>query len=311
MNTYIISAESYHIIEEEIRKIIKNNIPIYFNMYKTTIKEVVTEASYYSLDDSKKYLVVSNATFLGTGKADNDELDVLEKYLDNPNPNTIIVFTTLEGVDLRKKIVKRIKDNNTLINIPKLDKKGINLLITNYLKKYDYNIDYQTINYIIDNSYSNVDIIYNELDKIMLYYNKPCTIKYNDVVKIVGKELDSNNFHFITAMIDKDLKEALKVYNDLKIYKVEPTSLIVLLAREYRLMYYTKMLNKRMGKDEICNYLNIKDWQLSKIYNNSIKYTERELLDNLKELCLLDMNIKKGLIDKDIALYSFMLDVCV
>ncbi len=309
MNTYIISAESYHILNNELNKIIKDNNPIYFNMYKSSIKDAITEASYYSLDSTKKYLVVTNADFLGTGKS-NDEVDIINDYLDKPNPNTILIFTTLNGIDLRKKVVKRIKDNNCLINIPKLDKRGINDLITNYLKEYKYSIDYQTINYIMDNSYSNIDIIYNELGKIMLFYNNPCKINYNDVVKIVGKELDSNNFHFVSAVIDKDLELSLKLFNDLKVYKVEPTVLISLLAREYRLMYYVKLLYKRHSKDKICSYLGIQDWQLNKIYNNSIKYQERELLDNLVQLCNIDMNIKKGIYDKETSLISFILDAC-
>ena len=41
----------------------------------------------------------------------------------------------------------------------------------------------------------------------MLYYNFPCRIKYADVEKIVGVELDSNNFHFVSAVIDKKLEE--------------------------------------------------------------------------------------------------------
>ena len=310
MNTFIISAESYHIIDEEIKKIIKDNIPLYFNMYKSTIKDVITEASYYSITNDKKYLIVTNADFLGNGKSNNDEIELLDKYYDNPNPNTIIIFTTLNGIDLRKKIVKKVKDNNNLVCINKLDKKQINLLITNYLNKYNYSIDYQSINYIIDNSYDNVDIIYNELDKIILYYDKACAINYNDVVKIVGHEVDSNNFHFVSSVIDKDLKNAIRSFNDLKVFKVEPTVLISLLAREYRLMYYVKLLNKRMNGNKLCEYLNIRDWQLTKIYNNSIKYTEKELLNNLKDLCIIDMNIKKGVYDKDIALYSFIINAC-
>ena len=71
-----------------------------------------------------------------------------------------------------------------------------------------------------------------------MYYNFPCTIKLQDIIKIIGEELDSNNFHFVNAVIEKNLKKSIKIYNSLRIYKVEPTSLIVLLAREYRLMYY-------------------------------------------------------------------------
>ena len=153
--------------------------------------------------------------------------------------------------------------------------------------------------------------MFNELDKIMLYYNFPCRIKYTDVIAIVGAELDSNNFHFVNAVIDKKLEESLKLLNSLKIYKVDSTILATLLAREYRLMYYVKkMYQKRIDIYEICQNLSLADWQVNKLYNNGLHYSESELLKNLVDLCNIDMNIKKGIWDKDIALYGFLLDAC-
>ena len=310
MNTYLIVAESYHLINKEIKKIVKDNNYLTFNMNNFSIKELIDEASYFSFDSDKKYIVASNADFFGTSKIDEDESELLYKYLHTPNPNTILIFTTLNGMDSRKKVVKEIKVNNGLINIAKLDKKTINSTLTKYLKDYGYVADYNTINYIIDNSYDNLDIMFNELDKIMLYYNKTCNINYNDVVKIVGTKLDNNNFHFVNAVVEKKMDLALKLLKDLKVYKVEPTSLVVLLSREYRLMYYVKRLYNKMSISEMSSYLNLADWQINKLYNNSINYKESELLNNLVLLCNIDLNIKKGIWDKDTALYTFILDAC-
>lgn len=206
MNIYLISNESYRLINDEIKKIVKNNNYFIFNMNRTNIADIITEANYFSLTDEKKYLVVTNASFFGTGKLSDAENDLIISYLEKPNPNTILIFTTQDGIDSRKKIVKLIKDNGHLIVQSKLDKKSINALLTNYLKKKGFNSDYQTINYIMDNSYGSIDIMFNELDKIMIYYGKSCTFKYSDVTSIVGEEHDSNNFHFVDAVIKKDLK---------------------------------------------------------------------------------------------------------
>ena len=152
--------------------------------------------------------------------------------------------------------------------------------------------------------------MFNELEKIMIYYGFPQKIKYEDVLKIVGQELDSNNFHFVNAVVDKNLKEALRILKNLKVYKVEPTSLVILLAREYRLMYYVKKLINKMSLNDIITYLKMPDWQVNKLYNNSIKYSSSELLKNLVFLSDIDLNIKKGKWDKDIALYGFLMEAC-
>ena len=307
---YLISAESYRIIDDEIKKIVKDSNYILFNANRCTIKEIIEEASYFSLDDSKKWIVVSNADFFGTGKISESDNELLSKYLENSNETTNIIFTTLNGIDLRKKIVKSIKNKGSIINIPKMDKRNINSTLTSYLKNYDYSIDYKTLNYIMDNSYNNLDIMFNELDKIMIYYGFPCTIKYNDVLNIVGEEKTNNNIAFVNAVIEKNLKLSLKILKSLKIYKVEPTVLVSLLAREYRLMYYVKNLYNKMSMSDIMSYLSLADWQINKFYTNSSKFSNKELLGNLVKLCDIDLNIKKGVYDKDISLYGFLMDAC-
>lgn len=307
---YLISAESYRIIEDEIKKIVKNNNYLIFNAIKCSIKEIVEEASYVGLGIEEKWLVVSDADFFGTGKISESDNDLLCKYLENPIKSTNIIFTTLNGIDLRKKSVKLIKNKGNIINIPKMDKRALNTTLTNYLKSFDYSIDYQTINYIMDNSYNNLDIMFNELDKIMLYYSFPCKIKLADVIKITGEEKNNNNFDFVNAVVAKNLSSSLKILKNLKVYKVEPTTLVALLAREFRLMYYIKELKDKMDASEMMSYLSLADWQINKLYNNSMKYTKNELLKNLLYLCKIDLNIKKGYWDKDTSLYGFILENC-
>ena len=311
MNIYLISNESYRLINEEIKKIVKNNNYETFNLNKSSITEVLEEASYLSLDNNLKYLVVSNADFFGSDKVDDKLVEQLLKYFNNPNPNTVLIFTTQKPIDSRKKIVKLIKDKYQVISDAKKDKMALSNFLTNYVKRNEFSIDYQTINYIINNSYNNLDIMLNELDKIMLYYNFPCTIKYNDVVSIVGNSLDNNNFHFVAAVVSKKLPDALRLFNSLKVYKVDSTVLVALLAREYRLTFYVKKLYQdKWSLKDICNTLHMADWQVDKLYNNALHYSESELLRNLVLLCDIDMNIKKGLWDKDTALYGFLLDAC-
>ena len=311
MNIYLISAFSYRLIDDEVKKIVKNNNYLTMNLNRITIPEVLQEASYYSIDNNKKYIVVSNAYLFGNVKTDDKYIDELINYLNNPNPNTVLIFTTLNGIDLRKKITKIIKDKYKLINILPMDRKSLFDFVKKEVQNNKYSIDYDSISYLINNSYDNIDIILKELDKIYLYYNKPCKIVLKDIEKIVGSALDNNNFHFVSSVIDKNLDKSLSLFKDLKVYKVEPVVLINLLAREYRLMYYLKKYQKRrLSMKDICIKLNLQEWQVNKLYNNSLKYSEEELKDNLKTLANIDLGIKSGKLDKDIALISFMIEAC-
>ena len=311
MNIYLISANSYYLINEEVRKIIKDNNYFTMNLNKVGLDTIIDEASYMSFDTNKKIIIVNNANFFGSTKINEDDQNKLINYFNKPNPNTILIFTTQEKIDLRKKIVKLIKEKYKLINIEPFNRKQLADYIKNELIKKGYNIDFESTSYILDNTYQSIDIIHNELEKIYMYYEKPTNIKIGDLKIIIGNSLDNNSFHFVEAVINKDLKKALKIYNDLCIYKIEEISLVILLAREYKKIYYVKKY-KYLGYNfnKICSELNMRDWQLEKLYNTSIKYKEKELLDNIKYLATIDQNIKKGIFDKSISLISFMVEAC-
>ena len=308
---YLISIPSYHLIDNEIKKVVKENDYVDFNMARTSIKDIIDEASYYTLTGDEKYIVVSNANFFGSEKLDEKDNELLLNYIKNPIKSTVIIFTTTMPIDLRKSITKEIKSKYKLININKFNYKDYETEINKYISSKGFKIEYDCIKYLINNSYDNLDIMFNEIDKMMLYYNHLTTIKYKDLLQVVGSVIDNNNFHFVEAVINKNLKLSLKLFNDLKVYKTEPVMLISLLAREYRLMYYVKKMyqNKKMLVS-ICSELKLQDWQVNKLYNNSIKYSEKELLSNLVELCNCDTAIKKGMWDKDVALISFLLGAC-
>ena len=75
-------------------------------------------------------------------------------------------------------------------------------------------------------------------------------------------------------------------------------------------MYYVKTLYNELGINGVIDYLHMQEWQINKLYNNGLKYTNNELLDNLVSLSNIDVGIKKGLLDKDTSLISFLMDTC-
>lgn len=300
---YLLVSNSYHILDEEIKKIVKDEKYEVINYLKTTLEDIIMEASYSDLFSNKKILVIKNATFFST-KIDTTALD---KYLLNINPNTILIFTC-SNIDERLKIVKTFKDSyNYKINNILYQKDIVNKLIE-IAKKNDYNLSIESAIYISKSSLDNYDIAYNNLEKIFLYYNKPCKINESDVINLVSVSLEENNFKFIESVINNDTENAFKILNDLKIKKIEPLSLFNLLAREYRLMLILKEEYQKKSRSYIMKLLNIRDWQLEKLLKQASRYNKEYLEDKLIEICEYDYQIKSGKIDKFLALELFILN---
>jgi len=312
MKVYLINGDSYLLINEKINEIIKDNKNItVIDMGLNTLEEVILEAGYFSMFDEEKYIIVRNANFFGTSKLNDNDTEKLINYLNNPNDKTIIIFICNEKIDARKKITKIIKENYALITIPTLKYYEIENRVGEYFKKHDFKIDNETIKYIVQNGLNNYDMIMSEVDKIILYYKEPTTIKYEDVTKIVSKSINTNNFLFVDAIVDNDLEKSLDLLNDLKIMKVEPTILISLIARDFRIMLNIKKMHEdNIREYEIMSELNLQDWQLEKYLKKIFPYKIKELENILTKLAQLDLNIKSGKIDRFIGLELFIIDIC-
>lgn len=306
---YLIYGESFRLINEEINKIIKNekNI-ITYDLNVSTLEDVINEANYVSLFLEKKILIVKNALFFTAEKKDSQDTDLLIKYMENKNPNTTIIFTTYEKVDARKKVYKEFQKTNKVICVNNININDLYTKVRDIFFKNKYKVSNEVLTYLVNSCNSNYDLIYNECQKIFLYYQNPTNINLEDVFLITSKTTIDNNFKFVDLVINKDLKNIDKVLEDLYSLKVDPINLLVLLTREYRLMLSTIILRQNSYKDgEISKILSLQDWQLKKIVKNSTNYREEDLKTYLKELANIDYEIKSGKKDRFMELKKFLL----
>ena len=309
MNIYLITSDSIKLIDEELKKILKKETNIEtFDLNNVELEDILIEAQYVSMFNDKRVIVVKNANIFGSGKIVEKKAELLLKYLESPNENTILIFTYNDKCDTRKKVTKLIKEKYSYIEIPKLSFNDLTNKIRNNLKSDGFSIESDSINYIINNCLNNYDLIYNELEKLKLYYDNPCKISFNDVKKIISNNIDDNNFKFIEAVINNDLERAFKLLDDLSLLKVEPISLVSLLAREYRLLYCTKTLyDDKRDLNSISCELKLQNWQVEKMLKNSFKYTYDELENNILNLNECDVQMKSVYFDKITLFKTYLL----
>lgn len=322
-NVYLICSNSYYLLEDELKNILKDNPYTSFDLNAVELDDVLEEAAYFSLFDDKKYMVVKNASIFGASKRKSKEEDngdeekvskkdeKLLQYLNEPNDNTVLIFVYNGKADTKKKICKLIKDRYRFIQIDDLKPKDIQSRIEKALKNDGYKIDNNTSYYIVTNALNNYDLAMNEIEKIKLYYGKGCTVKYDDVVNIVSKNIEDNNFKFIDTVISRDIKESFKLFDDLMIQKAEPIMLMSMLAKEIRNMLLAKKMLNFKSKKEIMEVLGLRfDFQVDKLINNCYSFKEKQLEEYLVLLSDLDYKIKRGKISNKLALEMFIMNMC-
>lgn len=311
MNVYLIESPSRVLLEKEISQIVgESQNKIIYNAEENSIEDILNEASYASMFEEMKFLIVKNSNFFGSSKLKESEEEMLLNYLEQPYPLCTIIFTTYETIDARKKLTKKVKEKYYIKSIAM--PKGLELYneAASLLVEKKFLAEKEVINYIMNACLNNYDLIYNEINKLDLYYEKPTKIKIEVVKNIISKTITDNNFKFLDAVVEKDLKKALQLLEELMTLKIEPLSLINLLAREYRNMLEVKNFEKKKYSiKEMKELLHLQDWQLEKVRRNAGNYHEDDLKDYLINLEKLDYKIKSGQIDKVVGLKLFLLDL--
>ena len=303
---YLLYGINEFAIQKEIEKITKDfdkmNISKY-DLAEDDIKDVINDAETFSMFADKKVVIAENATiFTSSGSGD---LETLENYLAHINTSTILIFTiNEEKVDERKKITKKIKKDYKLISFNQNETP--NSLVKSLLN--GYNITSSNINLLIDRVGTNSLILENEVNKIKLYKDDK-TITKEDILNLTTKRPEIDIFKLIDDIVMKNKDEALEIYNEMLKVNEEPLKIVILLASQFRLMYQAKELAKKgYSEKNISELLKVHPYRVKLALQKGKKYKAETLLNYLSTLADIDIAIKTGKTDKNLALELFLLN---
>ena len=311
---YLLYGTQNYLIDEKIKEIIKENkIDKYnieqFDLENNSIREIIDSSNTLSLFADKKILIIDNS-FIFTGstkKTDEKDILLLDNYLDNINDNTIIIFkVNNEKLDSRKKIVTKIKKVAKIIEFNKL------LDINSKIKELfePCKIDNNTIKYFIDRVGTNMELISKEIEKIKTYKDQDKNINENDITNLTNKNINTDIFYLLDNILNNNKEKAIESYNEMIKIGEEPIKILVMLANQFRLIYQVKELSKKGYREyDIMDILDQKQFTIKKAVERISKYKDTELLKYINDLAELDINIKSGLIDKNIGLELFILNI--
>ncbi len=293
-------------IEEEIKTLSKNidemNISKY-DLNNDMLSLALEDAKTMSLFGDKKIVIIDNANmFTGITSKDSEKI---EDYLNHINENTILIFVVHnDKLDSRKKITKLIKEKG------KIKEFNDELDSTNLVRRLfkDYNIEYSTIKLLIDRVGNNPLILQNEINKIKIYKENDKTITDEDILNLTVKLIEIDIFKLIDYIIKKDKEKALELYYEMLKMNEEPIKIVVILANQFRIMYQSKeLLKKGYSEKDIASILKIHPYRVKLAIQNSRNYTSETLLKHLNNLADIDIGIKTGTLNKDLALELFIL----
>lgn len=275
----------YSLISDD-KIVLDYNIDILKDKYKNYEIEKV-DYNTKSIDDL--IIILDSYNFLVPNKfiiLDNYKIKDLKnsskfiKYLENPNPNNILLILPDKEDSLIKKYTK-VLDNK--INI------------YTYIDE-NYNIDNNTKKFLIEYVGNENYKIINTLKNIRDYKNDNSKITIEDIKKIAVKDLNINIFSLLDMIGKKNIEKALEILNDLKNNKnLEILHIVYQILEQFRILLKYKLYKEKdLNNNEILKELAINKYRFDKIIENDYLYTKEELIILLNKLSDIEIKLKTG-----------------
>ncbi len=274
-----------------------------YTLDESTLDNVLESLDTYSFLSEKKIILVKQIEQL---ENENKTLNHFFKYLENPDPNKLLILSTKE-LDNRKKITKELKKRVEYI---KIENNPLEI-IKNELK--EFTIDNKSINLLLEYTNNKIDRIKSECDKLKLFKEKEKKITIEDIKSLCFKDsIDTNNlaFDLIKYIASKNKKEAILTYRKLHENNTEDLGIMALLESQIRLLkQVNSLIAKNEKKDSIATILKTHPFRISKTIELLKDINNSDIDSLIRNLAKLDLEIKSGIIEDKKTLEMLILNL--
>lgn len=320
-SVYLLYGNEKYLIDLILKKIKKQFGELlqginYVVMDETNVKDLIFNIEVPAFGYNKKLILVKNS---GLFKKDGRKKEptplqkevstYLQENIDTINEMAVLVFEE-EEID-KNEVFEVVNQTGVVCHISELKPAGLIQKLKNVCNLYQVNCEDSTLQYLIETSGTNLQVLMNEIRKLIEYAGKNSKITKEAVDLLAVKQMESVIFELTDHLGSKKSDKAMEILDHL-IYQKEPLQkILITLYNHFKKLYLCSMA-MHLNKD-ITTALNLKPNQtfLVNKYKRQVSYfKENELREILKELVEIDNKSKNGLIDSNIALRSVLCHYC-
>lgn len=298
---YFIQGEEPYFIDKITHYIENHAIPPQdrgFNqvvMYgkDVTMSAVINNAKRFPMMADRQAVIVKEAQQIeGLGKEEADNL--LISYLKNPLPSTILVFAhkhkTLDG---RKALGKELEKHAVFVKSSKISEYKISPYIEAYIKEKNFSIEPKALQVLAESIGSNLEVLTNEIDKMLINFSEPVTITVDHIQKYIGISKEYNIFELTNAL---SFRNVVKANSIIHYFSQNPKSnpLIPMITVLYN--HFNRILlvygNKSLPDNQLAGILKVNPYFVKEYLTAAKNYSLGKVIDIIAYLKEADLRSK-------------------
>lgn len=319
---YLFYGEEEFLLDTNVKKIKKLFGDLltginYIQLDETNINTLISEIETPAFGYEKKLIIVKHVGLfknLARNKKNSNGLaETIAKYITENAKliNSAVVLIFIEEEANKNELYNIIEKNGIICNFTKLKPVQISQRLKVICNAYKVKIDAKTMSLFIETCGTNMQVLINEIRKLIEYAGKDGTITAEAIEKLSIKEFDSIIFDLTDNLGKKNIKEALNILNEL-LYNKEPIQkILITLYGHFKKLYLTILAME--SNRNIIEALNLKpnqEFLANKYRRQASFFNKKEIKKILQELINLDYNSKQGNIDINIGLEAILCTYC-
>ena len=278
-----------------------------------TARQITDAAETMPMMSAKRIVTVRDWAPLLTARSKNeeDEVALMQKWLENPPESCVLVFYMRTEPDKRKKMAGLLKKKAETVSFDLLSDAELSRWCASRLKPQGKRISGKALSTLTYMAGRELTRLSGELDKLSAYLgSERSEITDADVIAIVPASLEYNVFELLNCLLYGDMKKAQQTLNSLLQGGQNPTGILAMLTRQVRQLTHMKCaLDAGMSVQSVQEQL--------KLHPYAAKQTARQCarlsanwLTGLYERCVeLDFAIKSGRLRDREALDSLVFQI--
>ena len=191
----------------------------------------------------RRIVIVRDWAPMMPGKSKNEESDVslIEKWIQNPPPGCVTIFTFRGDPDKRKKATNLLSKAATVVDFDYLTDPQLKQWANRRLKPYGKKIAPDALSALVFMAGRELTRLSGEIDKLAAYTDKADTVLIADVQAIVPPSLEYNVFELMNRLLDGNLGEAEKMLANLLQNGQNPVGILAMLSRQLRQLTHMRL----------------------------------------------------------------------
>lgn len=267
----------------------------YFEGKGLDVQEIISLADTMPFFGSRRLILVEDSGFFKSAA------DALVEYLPSMPDTTCILFVESE-VDKRNRMYKKVKD---LGHAAEMTRQNVNQLAAwagGILAKEGRKITGRTMELFLSKTGDDMENIRMELEKLISYTIGRDVITDQDVEEVCTVRVTNKIFDMVSAIVTRQTKKAMDLYEDLLTLKEPPMRILFLIARQFnQLLQVKEMMAQGMDKGSIASRLKMQPFVVGKVMPQARAFSRAQILSYVNLCVDAEEAVKTGRLNERLA----------